>query len=152
MYGMSRVPGQLWSESIECGMPQQTAYANTGTCAPRGVISGDNRGDNDNNWDWDPGSYKTECNANEYVAGVSQWSGNGDLTKVLCCPAAVTHKSCDTQVFYNSDSSAYSVPDWDPGYYKGQCPAGQYVAGVSTPAYSYVGLTGAAHAVLCCSP
>jgi hypothetical protein len=152
MYGISRVPGQTWSESVECGMPGQAAYSNPGTgCHARTVTQVDNRGDTDSNWDWDPGSYKTECAANEFVAGVSQASGNGVLTNILCCPASVTHKSCDAQVFYNGDSPAFVQPDWDGGYYKGQCPAGQYVAGISTPAYSSIGINGAAHALLCCS-
>jgi hypothetical protein len=100
---------------------------------------------------WDSGSYKTECNANEYVAGISQASGNGVLTSVLCCPSGVTHKKCDAQVFYGGDSAAYTAPDWDPGYYKGQCQPGQYVAGISTPAYTSIGTPGAAHAILCCA-
>ncbi len=153
MLGVSRVPGQMWSEAVECGMPGHAAYGNPGTaCYARAVRSYDNRGDADGGWDWDRGSYKTECAANEYVAGVSQASGNGVLTSVLCCPASVKHASCDAQVFYNGDSTAYSGPDWDVGHYKGQCPAGQYVAGISTPAYTSVGIPGAAHAILCCSP
>lgn len=152
VYGVSRVPGQTWSEDIECGMTGQSAYSNSGTgCYSRWAEDYDNRGDDDSGWDWDPGSYKTECNANEYVAGVSQASGNGVVTSILCCPASVTHQSCDAQVFYNGDSSGYVPPDWDSGYYKGQCPAGQYVAGISTPAYASVGIAGAAHAVLCCT-
>jgi len=66
-------------------------------------------------------------------------------------PASVTHKSCKAQVFYNGDSPAYSGFDWDPGYYKGQCPPGQYVAGISTPAFASNGIVGAAHAILCCN-
>ncbi|HEY4012938.1 MAG TPA: hypothetical protein VGM06_06355 [Polyangiaceae bacterium] len=152
MYGVSRVPGQLWSEDVECGAAQ-AAYGNSGTeCYARAVRSDDNRGDMDNGTDWDPGSYKTECAADEYVAGISQASGNGVLTSVLCCPASVTHKSCDSQVFYNGDSAAYAAPDWDVGYYKGQCRAGQYVAGISTPAFTSIGTPGAAHALLCCTP
>jgi hypothetical protein len=160
MYGVSRVPGQAWTEDIECGIsgdtaqctscPAQAAYNNTASCYARAVDDYDDRGDTDSGWDWDPGSYKTECKANEYVAGISQ-AGNGVLTSVLCCPSSVTHKSCDAQVFYNGDSPAFEQPDWDPGYYKGQCQAGQYVAGISTPAYTSVGIPGAAHALLCCS-
>jgi hypothetical protein len=152
VYGVSRVPSQTWSEDIECGMPQQSAYNNNGTgCYAQVAEPYDNRGDTDNGWDWDPGSYKTECRANEYVAGVSQWSGNGVLASILCCPASVTHQSCDAQVFSNGDSRAYTPPDWNSGYYKGQCPAGQYVAGISSPAYASVGIIGSAHAILCCT-
>jgi hypothetical protein len=152
MYGVSRIPGQAWSEAVECGMSGQAAYSNPGTgCYARTVENWDDRGDTDNGWDWDPGTYKTECEADEFVAGVSQFSGDGALTSILCCPAQVTHNSCDAQVFYNGDSQASVQPDWDVGFYKGQCPAGQYVAGISTPAYSSIGIPGAAHAILCCS-
>ncbi len=160
MYGVSRVPGKTWSHAVECGssakpgqpITGQAAFSNSGAgCYTQPVLNNDNRGDTDNGLDWDPGSYKTECRANEYVAGVSQASGNGVLTSVLCCPASVTHQHCNPQVFYNSDSRAYSGPDWDVGYYKGQCQGGQYVAGISTPASTSIGTNGAAHAVLCCS-
>jgi hypothetical protein len=63
----------------------------------------------------------------------------------------VGHNACEAQVFYSGDSHDYTPPDWDPGFYKGQCPSGQYVAGISTPAYGAVGATGAAHALLCCA-
>ena len=151
MYGVSRIPGQVWSNAVECGT-EQSAYNNSGAgCYAQPVEDWSDQRDADNGWDWDVGSYKTECAANEYVAGISQASGNGVLTSILCCPASVTHQSCDAQVFYNSNSQAYADPDWDVGNYKGQCPAGQYVAGISTPAYWSIGTPGAAHAILCCS-
>jgi hypothetical protein len=150
--GVSRIPGELWSEAVECGL-SQAAYSNSESgCNVRQVENQDNRGDTDGGTDWDPGNYKTECKANEYVAGVSQYSGNGTLTNILCCPASVGHNSCEAQVFYNGDSPAYKAPDWNVGFYKGQCPPGQYVSGISTPAFASVGSDGAAHAILCCSP
>ncbi len=161
MYGVSREPGKTWTENIECGISggttqcancsAQTAYNNTASCYARLVDNFDDRGDTDSGWDWDPGSYKTECRSNEYVAGISQASGNGVLTSILCCPANVGHNNCDAQVFYNGDSPEYGGTDWDPGEYKGQCDPGKYVAGVSTPAYASIGTTGAAHAILCCA-
>lgn len=151
VYGLSRIPGETWSNDLECGMTQPAYTTSASACYARPVYDYDDRGYTGDG-DWDPGSYKTECNRGEYVAGVSQASGNGVLTSILCCPSSVTHQSCDTQVFYSSDSPAMSLPpDWDPTHYKGQCPAGQYVAGISTPAYSQIGMTGAAHALLCCS-
>jgi hypothetical protein len=150
--GVSRIPGELWSHAVECGASQSIYKSSGAGCYARQAETQDNRGDTDSGTDWDSGSYKTECAAGEYVAGVSQASGNGVLTSILCCPAKVTHSSCDTQVFYNSSSPADAPPDWDFGYYKGQCPSGQYVAGISSPAFTSVGLPGAAHAVLCCSP
>jgi hypothetical protein len=152
MYGVSRVPGQLWSDAVECGgvLPEYNLYGIG--CYARPVENWSNQGDTDRGWDWDPGSYKTECAASEYVAGISQASGNGALTSILCCPAWVNHDSCNSQEFYNGNSPGYVAPDWDYGNYKGQCPAGQYVAGISTPAFPSIGTTGAAHAILCCSP
>jgi hypothetical protein len=149
--GVSRAVNGVQSHAIECG-PQTIATDPTGAqCLVRLALNSDNRGTNDNGTDWDPGAYKTECAANEYVAGISQ-AANGQVRGILCCPGTVAHNNCDTQVFYNNDSPAFSGADWDPGYYKGQCPSGQYVAGISTPAFSSVGATGAAHAVLCCAP
>jgi hypothetical protein len=155
MYGISRTPGQTWSDTVLCGTAREPAFKNPGTgcyARPVGSFGGfDSRGDTSEG-DWDPGSYKTECADTEYVAGVSQSSSNGALTSVLCCPGKVTHQSCEAEFFYSSDSHDYAPPDWDFGHPKGECPVGQYVAGISTPAYSSIGITGAAHAILCCSP
>jgi hypothetical protein len=153
--GLSRytsVPAAPWSHAVHCSPYGSFPGPDQPLCYARTVNPWDSRGTNDNNWDWDLSSYKTECAANEYVQGVSQDPSTGHLHSIDCCPANVSHLKCSTQVFYSSDSSAYSGTDWDPGYYKGQCPLGQYVAGISTPANSSVGIYGAAHAILCCSP
>ena len=42
-----------------------------------------------------------------------------------------------------------SNPDWDIGYYKGDCGAGRYVGGMSR---DLTAQPGAPHALLCCSP
>ena len=112
--------------------------------------------------DWDPGMAKGECPCNDYVAAVEQ-DESGRVSEILCCPgtywnpneASLTHSNCDVQTFYSSDSIAFTVPDnqgdtspdWDPYYYKGQCPSGEYVAGVSTDVSSL----GALNALLCCT-
>ena len=149
--GLSRFPGQTWDHAVHCAQ-SAIGPVQAGQCYARARPNWDNRGTTDNGWDWDPGNYKAECNANEYVAGVSQDDSSGVLNEILCCPTTVTHASCDVQVFVNGNSSAFSGDDWDPGYYKGMCPAGQYVAGVSSPANSSSGTIGGAHALLCCSP
>jgi hypothetical protein len=66
----------------------------------------------------------------------------------------VRHAACETQVFENGNSSGFSNADfdWDIGFYKGQCPNGQYAAGISTPAFTSVGLSGEVHALFCCTP
>jgi hypothetical protein len=97
--------------------------------------------------DWDFGNYKAECNTNEFVAGVSQTT-SGQIDGIMCCPGTVTHKACAAEVFYGRNSPHFASPDWDSGYYKGQCADGKYVAGVSSTADGW----GSAHALLCCSP
>jgi hypothetical protein len=150
--GISRFPNALQSHALQCGPRTLSTTNSAGSgCYTRTATAFDNRGDNDNGWDWDPGSYKYECAANEYVQGVSQ-GGNGVLASILCCPANVTHQSCKPEIFYSGDSADYRSPDWDPGYYKGQCPSGQYMAGVSSPAFASVGAASAMHGLLCCAP
>jgi hypothetical protein len=156
--GVSRFDnGAIASHGMLCGQrtlglsPDQTWETPSTDEHFMNMLDYDNRCDTDNGWDWDQGSYKLECCSNEIVSGISQ-DANGLLVGVLCEKAGVSHSSCDTQVFYNHDSPGFSGFDWDPGYYKGQCPAGQYVAGISTPAYASIGPWGAAHAILCCSP
>jgi len=107
--------------------------------------------------DWDPYYWKGECAANEFVSGVSQFAFapyQGGLDRILCCPGSVTHANCGTQAFDSGNSPGFltNSPDWDQGYYKGQCQSGQYVAGVSAIANGNYGVVGSAHALLCCSP
>lgn len=108
--------------------------------------------------DWDYGSFKAECGTNEYVAGVSRQSTgqsvNGQIDGILCCPGAVTHRECNNvELLYGQDSRDYTGPDWDYGYYKGECLPGYYVAGVSAVGDpSLDEMLGAAHALLCCLP
>jgi len=111
--------------------------------------------------DWDPGYYKAECPAGWYTQGVSQ-STSGALNSLLCCPIntslegqtpapAASGSTCTVQTVYNQNSSAYSPPDWDYGFYKAECPGGQsaaqYVAGVS----AFANGSGIPHAILCCT-
>jgi hypothetical protein len=133
------------SHGIRCG--QQVFQTNGAACYARNITNGDNRGYTDNGWDWQPGFIKDECAANEYAQGLSQGQ-NGYIHGLLCCPGSVTHQSCEAQAFYSSNSPAFgSGPDTDIGYFKGVCPAGQYVAGISQNIPD-----GAAYSILCCSP
>ena len=110
-------------------------------------VDGDNRGDNDNNTDWDPGRNKGECAAEEFVAGVGQ-DHSGRTNGLLCCPGFVEHNSCVQQLFF----SPFPGIDWDYGFGKAQCPnADQYVAGVSVEPQEFNNW-GSPHAILCCSP
>jgi hypothetical protein len=146
--GVSKFQSGPRAHAVHCSEHQAQATANQ--CYARLVQSSDNRGDTDNGWDWDPGSFKTECNAGEYVQGVAQDTGGAGVHSILCCPSNVRHLTCTTQTFYSADSSDYSGTDWDPAFFKGQCQPGEYVAGISTPASTSVGAAGAPHAILCC--
>jgi hypothetical protein len=108
--------------------------------------------------DWDPKYYKAQCAPKEFVAGVAQ-NLSGQVDGILCCAGNVTASSCEdrtnAEVFYNSDShsrTAIGGVDWDRGYYKGQCPAGWYVQGVSAVSSGTGQVAGAAHALRCCRP
>jgi hypothetical protein len=100
-------------------------------------------------YDWDFGHLKADCAANEYMSGIARDSqGGGELDSILCCPGAglnVDHRTdCDRQIFYAGNSPGYAALDWDPGFDKGQCPAGEYAAGLS----AVPGAPGP-HALLC---
>jgi hypothetical protein len=140
--------GSHQAHAVQCGT--RTVATTPSSCYAR-KIPGNNQGTSE---DWDPGYYKASCGANEFVLGVSQ-SGTGAVTGVLCCPGgtAVSHTSCSTQVLYNQNSPAYYSnlgADWDGGYDKGQCPSGQYVAGLSAVYAGSQGVPMAPHAILCC--
>lgn len=111
-----------------------------------------------NNWplgsaDWDGGYYKGQCQANEYVAGISQSTAGNGVYSILCCAGNVAGTSCLPQVMYNQNGfetgSIYWTNglDWDGGYWKGECAQGRYVAGVSRDPVG-----GFPHGILCCSP
>lgn len=120
--------------------------------------------------DWDPNYFKGECGPSEYVAGVAQETHpitrNGtsypsQLDTILCCPAvrgdstdpgSVTHSACEVETFHNGDSTHNAAPDWDVGFYRGQCAQGKYVAGVSAGSFIAGTDPGAPHALLCCAP
>jgi hypothetical protein len=148
--GLSKFPNSTTAHAVHCS--ETSASPGGNGCYRRLASNVDNRGDNDNGWDWDPGSAKTECNAGEYVEGVAQYTNGAGVHSVLCCPSNVRHAFCDAQIFYTQDSSAYPGTDWDPTYLKGQCPSGQYVAGISSPGAAWAGTQGAPHGILCCSP
>ena len=88
---------------------------------------------------------KGECGFQERVNGIAQ-SLSHVLNTILCCPDSnPDHVSCEVEKFESSNSASYGAgPDWAVGYYKGVCPVGKIVMGISRKS------TGAAHAILCC--
>jgi hypothetical protein len=151
--GLSKYGGAP-AHAVLCGTTTITNYSQA-SCHGLPFYPSDNRSgmtDIPGLGDWDQSYVKGECAANEYVQGVAQ-NISGLLSTLYCCQGTVGHKSCDVQIFYSSNSPGYgSNPDWDPYYYKGQCPAGQYVAGVSAVYSASNGTPGAPHALLCCTP
>jgi hypothetical protein len=146
----SRTDGSA-TQSILCGDYIQSGYA--GTCYARSFAGGDNRPglestqwDPGPNHDWDQGYVKGECGYMEVATGISQ-SSTHKLNSILCCAERgnVDHNSCTVEKFESSNSPSYgSGPDWAIGLYKGVCPVGKAVVGISRKS------TGAAHAILCC--
>jgi hypothetical protein len=145
---------QCWEApygSLENG--SQSIPTTASSCYPRALGSDDDRGysgslDPGTNGDWDPGYYKVECKENEYVNGLAV-NASGQVDAVLCCPGGMAHAGCNAQTFSNGNSSSFALPDWDYGYYKGQCGVDQYVAGISTPAFGQQPY-GTPHSILCC--
>jgi len=137
------------TESILCGDYRQTVYSSG--CYPRDFTNGDNRGPNGGwdpgpNGDWDPGYVKGECGYEEVAAGIAQ-STSHNLNTILCCPERgnTDHSWCTVETFGSSNSPSYgSGPDWAIGLYKGVCPVGKAVVGISRES------SGAPHALLCC--
>jgi hypothetical protein len=140
LVGISNYANGSASHAILCG--QQIMRAGSGSCyRSRSMLF-------DDGFDWDPGFAKVECGGMDYVSGVAQ-SLSGTVDGVLCCPTTFPpfdhHFSCTTEVFGTTQNSPSfgAGPDWDYGYYKGQCPLGKQIAGVSTTTHGV-------HALLCC--
>jgi hypothetical protein len=100
--------------------------------------------------DWDPYNYKAECAPGERVKGLSAFtSGNHAAHAVRCTPGLATtypQGSCRTVRFASGDNlpASPTIGNWDSGYYKGECAADEYVAGVSQSTAL------ALDAILCC--
>ena len=105
--------------------------------------------------DWDPGYFKLECGANEYVVGVSEnalpCAGNNAFHAVMCAaasglPSGGLGTACHDRFLDGSDDrpSGYT-DDWDLGAIKAECTQDEFAAGLSV----HPG-TGAPHAILCC--
>ncbi len=105
--------------------------------------------------DWDPGYFKLECGANEYVAGVAEnalpCSGTNAFHAILCAsasglPGTGLGTACRNRYLVGRDDRPLSqTDDWDEGAFKAECATDEYVAGVSLHT-----ATGAPHAILCC--
>jgi hypothetical protein len=98
--------------------------------------------------DWAPGSYKAECPSDQPAKGLSLTTANFGANSVFCGTKwsdTLTHTSMNTcrAINFSSSSVGWSF-DWDPGYYKGECAAGEFAAGVAQNS------SGALTTLLCC--
>ncbi len=98
--------------------------------------------------DWKPGSYKAECARGAAIAGLSSYTANQKAHSALCRTedeSRFTRNGCTVRDFSAFDNRGTTATgDWDLGYFKGECRANEYVAGVSQT----TGL--ATNAILCC--
>ncbi len=110
---------------------------------------GDSRA-NASTGDWSNGNFKAECDLGEEAVGLSV-ATSGTTTHALECGAgsgvaASARTGCHNVVFSRSDARGTTATgDWDSGYYKGECAANEYVAGVSQSTQ------GQMQSILCCS-
>lgn len=98
--------------------------------------------------DWAPGAYKGECGANQTAIGLSDNPATVDVRGLLCSKdgSGLAHDGttgCHDVSFEHNDSGVLS--DWDVGFYKGQCAANEFVAGVSADPTN-----GGVRDLLCC--
>jgi hypothetical protein len=98
--------------------------------------------------DWRVGSFKAECGPTGFAVGISNETNSSRSHALLCVTGAASsypHNGCNVRVFDNSSNQGTSSSgDWDFGYYKGECAANEYVAGVSQHT------DGKIDAILCC--
>jgi aryl-phospho-beta-D-glucosidase BglC (GH1 family) len=105
--------------------------------------------------DWASGYSKLECPDDHFAVGYSVQSNA--MAALLCAPATTTLPVTGRDVWFDqgdnrppaSTGADSAASDWAPGYYKGQCGSGEYVAGV---AMTWQGLQGGRPSVLLCRP
>jgi hypothetical protein len=75
----------------------------------------------------------TWCPSGDYVAGVAQ-SESGVPDALLCCPGTGTNGFyCWNQGFSSANmANSWTPYDWDWGYWKAECSAGNFMGGVET--------------------
>ncbi|MFD7450123.1 glycoside hydrolase family 5 protein [Kitasatospora sp. NPDC059827] len=84
--------------------------------------------------DWASGYDKLQCPDNTFAVGYGVH--NNAMSALLCAPAATALPSTGRTVWFdrgdNRPANGGSLAgDWAPGFYKGQCADGEYVAGVA---------------------
>ncbi|HEX5757851.1 MAG TPA: hypothetical protein VF121_01520 [Thermoanaerobaculia bacterium] len=88
--------------------------------------------------DWAPNEWKTTCEKDEYVFGVSQTPA-GELAKIVCCKASGLNASVANARSLVIESGSGAEPgsestldhDWSPGDWRGECGPDRYIIGLS---------------------
>jgi len=140
--GVSQTTNQTGAHALLCA-PQGSSSGNL--VATLDATHGDSRRAN-RLGDWDFGYVKAECGVNEYVSGLSMNTGDKSLHEVRCASGSPTgggQNGCSTHSVTQDDRGNTATGDWDSGYYKGECAAGQSVYGISVAG-------GKPHKILCC--
>ena len=84
------------------------------------------------NSDWDHGRWKKQCDSYSYMMGVSLDASSQRATNYLCAMRPDLGTSVSNWQNHGFDSTVRSsTSDWDPGYYKAECPINEYVSGYS---------------------
>ncbi|GAA2035137.1 hypothetical protein GCM10009839_39740 [Catenulispora yoronensis] len=83
--------------------------------------------------DWAPGYSKLQCPDNTFTVGYSVH--NNAMSALLCAPSTTPLPTTGHTVWFDHSDNrpatgGSTASDWSPGYYKGQCADGEYVAGV----------------------
>nr|WP_083974197.1 cellulase family glycosylhydrolase [Kitasatospora mediocidica] len=102
--------------------------------------------------DWAPGYSKLQCPDASFAVGYSV-RGNA-MSSLLCAPAGGPLPTGGRDVWFDHGDNrpptgGATGADWAPGYYKGQCADGEYVAGV---AYTWQWNDGGVPDALLCRP
>jgi len=88
--------------------------------------------------DWSAGNYKAVCPAGWIVTGLAQTSQlqNARLAGVRCSATGMSgYKNC---AVHSWNEPLGFRGDWDPGWYKMQCNAGEFIKGIAVaPGYGW---------------
>jgi hypothetical protein len=116
------------------------------TSGPSVVLSlPDNKQRAQRGGDWAPNNWKLECGLNEYVSGIARTSDGMGIQSIRCSAGGGTNRSCEFRKVENGAGYAGAYGDWDPNYFKTDCPAAKAAVGVAAWPGTY-----RASGVLCC--
>jgi hypothetical protein len=139
--GISRPTNDNWTKRALCGrFPGLT----TGSTTVMPMAAESRRAQRLG--DWAPNFWKMECGLNEHVSGIARGSDtNSGIQAIRCSAGGGTNRGCEYRLVENGSGHTGTYGDWDPNYFKSDCPANKAVVGVSMTVN-----TARATGVLCC--